>query len=515
MGISLGMNAEMTRVRRHIELDVGWDFESPDLRSLVGRPQRMPDQLRRTTYYDTPDLRLWVRGLILDHVGTADSEVGRWTLRTPPGAGTRPDLGPRRWIGANGQVPEEVSRILLGTVRRSELRAVAEFDTTRRRLVLAAGTADQPWGEVDDDLTTVRGGHNDGLRFRRVSVALQSGYPDVADSVLRCLQDSGATVADRPQLAFGLGRSANGHRANKRHPARRGITLGDTVKGSLAAALHRLLDHDYRVRVDFGAPASHDIHQMRVAARRLRSDLRTFGSVLDPIWLGHTIAELRWLSDVLGRVRDCDVMTARFDAELEKSGPEGRGADELVGRLSEMRRAEIGHLQEAMSSERYLDLLDRLHATGRGPLPAVSDTSALSEEALPALVWKRWRSLQRRVKHGGVRPTDRELHRMRIAAKRLRYAAEASVPAIGKPAKRTGVAAERLQTVLGELHDSVAAMEWIRGQLTDPALPVGQAFSAGWLSRDEALRQPYLRTQWRLAWKKLEREKNRAWLTDR
>ncbi len=100
---------------------------------------------------------------------------------------------------------------------------------------------------------------------------------------------------------------------------------------------------------------------------------------------------------------------------------------------------------------------------------------------------------------------------MRIAAKSLRYAAEASAPAVGKRAMRTGVAAERLQTVLGELHDSAAAMEWIHRQLADPAITPGEAFTAGWLSRDETLRQSHLLGEWRVAWKQLTRTKSRDW----
>jgi CHAD domain-containing protein len=501
----------MTRIGRAVELDVDWDFEPPDLRPLVERPQRMPEQLHRTTYYDTDDLRLWARGLILEHWRVADSEVGRWRLRSP---GTEcPADGSLHWTGEMGRLPGEASRILLGTVRRSELRVVAEYDTTRRRLLLTAGAGEEPWGEIYDDLITVRGGSNEGLRFRRISLVLQSGYPDAADSVLRCLRDSGATGADHPQLAFGLHPSAQGQRSSKPGAGRRPITVGDTIKGSLSAALNRLLDHDYRVRIDFGQVQAHDIHQMRVAARRLRSDLRTFGSSLDPVWLDHTVADLRWLGDMLGRVRDLDVLAARLDEELDQFELEGRRPDELVERLAEQRCIETGHLEAAMSSERYINLLDRLRAAARGPLPAVFDTSVRSVDVLPALVRKRWRALRRRVKRGGDRPTDRELHRMRIAAKRLRYAAEASVPAVGKRAKRTGVAAERLQTVLGELHDSVAAMEWIRRQLADPAITPGQAFAAGWLARDLALQQSHLRREWRSAWKRLEPKRNRDWLT--
>jgi hypothetical protein len=221
----------------------------------------------------------------------ADSEVGRWTLRSPE-TERRADAS-LQWTGKAGRLPEEASRILLGTVRRSELKVVAEYDATRRRMLLTARAGEEPWGEIDDDLITVRGGSSDGLRFRRISLVLQSGYPDAADSVLRCLRDSGATLADHPQLAFGLHPSDQRRRSSRSRAGRRPITVGDTIKGSLSAALNRLLDHDYRVRIDFGHAQANDIHQMRVAARRLRSDLRTFGSSLDPVWLDHTVADLR------------------------------------------------------------------------------------------------------------------------------------------------------------------------------------------------------------------------------
>jgi len=44
-----------------------------------------------------------------------------------------------------------------------------------------------------------------------------------------------------------------------------------------------------------------------VASRRLRSDLRTFRRILDPAWRTGLSAELRWMGDVLGAVRDRDV----------------------------------------------------------------------------------------------------------------------------------------------------------------------------------------------------------------
>jgi CHAD domain len=48
---------------------------------------------------------------------------------------------------------------------------------------------------------------------------------------------------------------------------------------------------------------------------------------------------------------------------------------------------------------------------------------------------------------------QRALHDMRIAAKRLRYVLELSVPAFGEPAAKGAKVARRLQDLLGEIHD--------------------------------------------------------------
>ena len=59
------------------------------------------------------------------------------------------------------------------------------------------------------------------------------------------------------------------------------------------------------------------VHDARVAARRLRSDLRTFSPVLDAAWAKPLRAELGWVGALLGRVRDPEVLLARLGARIE------------------------------------------------------------------------------------------------------------------------------------------------------------------------------------------------------
>ena len=58
-----------------------------------------------------------------------------------------------------------------------------------------------------------------------------------------------------------------------------------------------------------------DIHQFRVATRRLRSDLRTFAELFPTEWVAGLRAELAWIGDRIGPVRDTDVLAGRLRAQ--------------------------------------------------------------------------------------------------------------------------------------------------------------------------------------------------------
>ncbi len=109
----------------------------------------------------------------------------------------------------------------------------------------------------------------------------------------------------------------------------------------------------------------------------------------------------------------------------------------------------------------------------------------------------------------GSAPTDQQLHQIRIAAKRLRYAAEAAEPVVGKRARRVASAAERLQTQLGDHHDAVVAEAWLRDRAKGASSKV--AFSAGVLAAEQMRRQARYRQGWQARWVKADR-RTREWI---
>jgi CHAD domain-containing protein len=374
--------------------------------------------------------------------------------------------------------------------------------------------------ELDDDLVRVLGGSNDGMFFRQIEVELDAADSSEVDVVLARLRRSGAKPSARSKFSIAISRTPEWEHDFGNQKKRRAERLEQTIAAALRAGLDRLLEHDYRLRVDPRQPRPEDIHQARVAARRLRSDLRTFSGVLDPVWVRHMNDDLTWIGTVLGRVRDVDVRTSNLAEGVAGLGAGGSGFASIQAALDGERDQAAAEAADALRSVRYLDLLDRLDAAQRSApvltgaalpdgLPFGPDSKASS--ALPELVGDQWRALRRKVRKAGRDPDDEALHKIRIRAKRLRYAAETAEPIVGKPAAKTARRAEAIQSVLGDLHDTVTAESWLRDQAT--RLEPVSAFDAGVLARDQQMSRDRLRRQWTSEWARLARKKNLSWLT--
>jgi CHAD domain-containing protein len=506
-------------LEREVKLAADMAFRLPDLRGVVGKTVRQPGQELRTAYFDTSDFRVWQRGMSLRHRMGESSGAGIWTLKVPAPRSPSDDDGPTldrtelSWPGGRDAVPVQATDLLRGIVCRGILEQVTELVTSRLRFVLHDAEG-RSCAELDDDTVTVVGGRRHGLRFRQLEVELGDGGAAILDAVLRELRRAGAHVGDAPKLAKALGLRTGSGGGSSSDPGRKG-SLRDVIGASINNALEQLLDHDYLLRADPPRPPAHSIHQARVATRRLRSDLKTVGSVLDPVWLDHTRRELEWLGGVLGSVRDADVLAGHVADDGEGVPSDAGGRAELLARLDDQRRRAIADLGEALTGDRYLDLLDRLHAGASAPPLAAAVTGdrradQRAQGVLAELVGRQWGVLRRRESKAGRHPSDRELHRIRIGAKQLRYAAEMAAPVMGKKARRTARAAEALQTVLGEHHDAVAAEQWLSA--IAPTTTPAASYVAGRLAAEQHERQRRLRRQWRSVWDDLDTKNVRRWM---
>ncbi len=467
------------------------------------------------TYFDTADFRLWARGITLRHRTGEDEGTGRWTLKLPqPSSGPTLDRTELEWEGSPEFIPEAVHEIVGGITRRAVFEKVTTLETIRRRLILQGGRQ-IVLAEVDDDLVTIHGGSNDGGWFRQIEVELNEADGPLLQACVDRLREAGARIDDRgPKLARALDEDALGTDQRSLGPK---STIADVVRASIRSGLDRILDHEYVLRLSDGDPPVEAIHQTRVATRRLRSDLQTFKDVLDPVWVTHIRADLKWLGGELGLVRDADVLGEHLGLGGGPTTGATKGLSGLRDELRGQRQQAAERVANALQSERYLRLLDRLSAaTDRPPLVFAGHRhhgliapDERAARALRPMVKRPWKQLKKKVKAAGGVPTDRQLHQVRIAAKRLRYAAEAAEPVVGKRARRVATAAERLQARLGDHHDAVVAEAWLRDQAK--GAPSKVAFSAGLLAAEQIRRQQQYRHGWQARWKRADR-RTREWL---
>lgn len=286
-----------------------------------------------------------------------------------------------------------------------------------------------------------------------------------------------------------------------------GTTAIDLLRRTMARSTVRLVE---QVPIIELGEDPEGIHDTRVVARRLRSDLRTFGPLLDPAWSKPLRAELGWVGALLGRVRDPEVLIARLGVQIEAIADPGIAAGKiLLDDLELQREGARRRLLEALRSPRFDALVHRL-VEGASDPRSVEGGSEDAAETAGTLMSRPWRRLKRAAGRLGPEPEDADLHRLRIKVKRVRYAAEAFTPTFGTPADRFATAARKLQDLLGEHHDAVVSLGWLTANGIG-ADDTSVAFAAGRIAEHESMARDRHRDAWPKGWARLEQRK-RFWI---
>jgi CHAD domain-containing protein len=274
------------------------------------------------------------------------------------------------------------------------------------------------------------------------------------------------------------------------------------VRAALDLRLRALVRHLPGART--GADVE-DLHQARVAVRRMRAVLRAARPLLDAAWADGLRAELGRLGGALGGVRDLDVLLLRLHGEVAALPGDERAAGALlVGALEREREHARAAMRVALDAPRTAALLERLTDAVRHPLPAPD--GAREQPALRDLVRAEARAMRRAVRRAGEDPPDEVLHALRIRGKRVRYTGELVEPGLrgtpaGRAVKELLRATAGLQAVLGDHQDACVAEARVRellAGLDDPPVPV--AFVAGRLVERERARAAARRADWPAAW---------------
>jgi triphosphatase len=308
-----------------------------------------------------------------------------------------------------------------------------------------------------------------------------------------------------------LAKSERGYRLGKKEKPTKaasvalehGMSTAAAFRGVMHACLRQFRLNEPLV-IEQRAPEG--LHQARVGMRRLRSGLSLFAPVIADDRLGGLKDGLRALSRKLGDARNLDVYLAH--TARPESGAQGpaSGATDFLADLEARRMAAYDAIEQALRSGEVRRLmLDLLAWIEGGPWLTSDDPlqAALREQPVEHFAAHTLEARRRKLKKKGRRletldPTAR--HRVRIEAKKLRYAADffASLAVRAKERDRHAAfveSMEKLQQHLGELNDISTGDELARSvaaQSGPHAATVPEAFVAGHASgmqdaRSEAL----------------------------
>lgn len=426
------------------------------------------------SYFDTTDLRLLQAGIVVRRTS------GGWRL----------DAGEhkQRWRDPEGMPPDELLRLLEPwapegvepVLRLSIVRTEHEILDADAILRLALGDDQVRATPFGITLTTSRWRT---LRLERGLAGTEQDLQQAADELVR----DGAVL--RPGGSSALATAVHGH--PRRQPA---ATAGQALGEYLRAQCDALAGGHFAVSQnpfddEPAAEPPEAVHKTRVATRRLRATLRSFGELFDACDAARLEAELVWFAGVLGPVRDLEVLRSRLAhavAELAPElvvGPVGQQIDSFL--KVELHQAATA-LLDALAGQRYRELVGEL-ARWR-TAPPFTELAALPATSLRRQVDAAEQALAKRLSRASRDPQDERLHSARKAGKRARYAAEATAPVLGKRASTLVASAERLQTVLGEHQDAVVTIEVLR-RIADQLAAEGQnTFSYGVLVAEQQRR---------------------------
>jgi CHAD domain-containing protein len=513
--------------------EVEWQFDADDLgpvedwlkeHSSAAGFAILPEATRELsdTYYDTVDWRFYRAGYALRVRRDGKGVEATMKSLSPAEDGLRrrreiseplTSAGPKTLMKARGPVGERL-RALVGS---RDLRPLFEVRTHRRTFAIrpdGSADADGSSGQIVEDATgnirrreetlsadeilvdATGGIHRRGSGAALGEVALDSSEISGEAEATR-LQRVEVEVEETSELHDGLGRfvdelrSSQGLRPAGVSKFEAGLSasglrpdgapeLGSTEidatlsAGEVALAVLRrhfaaMLDNEPGVRL---GEDPEDLHDMRVATRRLRATLKLYADFL-PKRAWRFERDLRWVGDSLGEVRDLDVHLERLARERWCGEALEGVIAVLQERRGEARRRMLGMLDSGRC-ERLLSGFAGMLRRGRIPAP----TGPILEVA-PRLVRRRYEKARKATAGLSEYSPPEAFHDLRKKGRRLRYALEPLQGIYGESSEKMVEMLKQLQDDLGEHQDLVVAVAMLREQGVTGRLPPQTIFSMG------------------------------------
>jgi triphosphatase len=418
------------------------------------------------TYLDTDDWRIHRAGFALrvrsgsgateatlKSLGSASAEVAdrrelTETLNSSDSEAIRESIGP---VGI---------RVCAVSGART-LLPLFELRTSRQRFAIRKSDEARQLGEIALDETVISRPHGEPqARMLRVEVeALTEAHGPLRSLVKTLRSNCALEAASDTKYSLGL-KSVGLAPPAQEFPAttvNASMTIVEVAMVNLRRYMAAWLLHEPGARL---GDDPEELHDLRVAGRRLDAILRQFQSFLPSEFL-RIRATLRTVLSALGHVRDLDVALIELQDFTRKLPKADRvGVEPLKGHLMSERgraRAQMLSVLDSIWVQKNLQELILLLAA---PVAAAEASAAdLTLHTSSSLIRRRFRKLRKRADLLGVDSSTEEYHEVRGQVKKLRYALEAVAALYGKPAVAMVRALRRWQESLGVQQDAAVAMQ--------------------------------------------------------
>jgi len=478
--------------------EIEWQFECADLGAVerwlgvrtnggVYSVRPRAETLLEDTYADTDDWRLWRAGYSLRV--RAKGPRAEATLKSLGGRSnggtavdreeiTEPLTEPRlaALLHCAGPVAERVRMV-------SGPRTIARlFSVRTRRRTYELGVDGVVAAEIAlDESSYSCGMGGDKHDLMRVEVEVEAGAnPEDVVPFVGALRTAGKlTPAEASKYEVGLrlaGLSPVGAPNLGVTNVELAMPIGEAAYAVLRKQFAEIVRHEPGTRL--GADPE-ELHDMRVATRRLRAALSLFRPWLAP-QSEYLRVEFGWVARLLGGVRDLDVQIGNLELEPEHDDLAPL-VDVLQGRRREVRERMLAGLD---SRSFALLLSDFTSMLAEGP-PEGSPPTATEA---PKLVNRRYRRFRALADALTPESPATDYHALRLRGKRLRYALEFFASPYGSEAERAVRALQQLQDVLGEHQDAEVAIHQLHDLIeSEHTLPLRTAYAMGALAERQRL----------------------------
>ena len=497
-------------MKSHLEIEAKYDVSNaqvlPDLIGVGGvvAVVAQAERVLTAVYFDTPGHDLGAAGVTLRR-RTGGTDDG-WHLKLTLARGERLEL--HRPLGVRPSPPAALRALVRAFVRSSPLAAVATL-TNRRTVHQLLGGDGRVLAELADD--SVTGERHDvaseAMVWREVEVELVEGDREVLAALDAAVRKGGAVPAagaSKVGRVLGSAPVRAGGRPRPRTP------VGEVVDAVLRQAVLDVLAADPLVRLDRLGAAS----RLAGALRRLGAVLAVHRRVAPPETSPSIRDELAWLTAVVAEVADLDAVRLRLREALAGQpvelvlNPVRRRIDR---ELAVARRTALADVRSALSSARYLDLVQRLVDWRTSP----SAASARAGDVLPEIAASELRRVQRQLAPVCRPPllsalsTDAQHGQLALADRAVARAREAVLTAGAKGSADDGVSQQLvgLSFVVADLRTSARSQDMLWDMAMRAHAAGENSFTLGRLHALEQFRARELHRRLRLLRKQLRRHR--------